>query len=111
MTRGQIILLEVQNGVHHDLILRAATIWKRLGSIEMRISHPVQTPMVWCLMSHLIENVVNEAEVETKVIQESVAGDGQNPRYRGRGEIVRRDRGAGAERDVPVAKGDCKTER
>ena len=50
MTRGQIILLEVWNGVHRNLILRVATIWKRLGSIEMRISHPVQMPMVWCLM-------------------------------------------------------------
>ena len=58
-------------------------------------------------MSHVIGNVANEAEVETKAIQESVVGDAQNPRYRGRGEIVKEIRGAGAERDVPVAKGDC----
>jgi hypothetical protein len=103
MTRGQIILLVVRNELHHDLILRAATIWKRLGSIEMRIGHPVQMLMVWCLMSHLIGNVENEAEVEIKVNQESVVRDGQDLRYRGRGEIiVTKDRGAGAgaERDV-----------
>jgi len=57
-------------------------------------------------MSHLVGNVVNEAKVETKT--ESVVGEGQDPRYRGRGEtIVRKDRGAGAERDDPVGKGDC----
>jgi len=108
MTRGRTILLEVRNEVHRDLILRAATIWKRLGSIETRIGHPVQTPMVWCLMFHLIGNVVNEAEVEMKDIQEIVVRDGQNPRYLGRGEtIAREDRGAGAERDVLVVRGDC----
>lgn len=112
MTRGRTILLEVRNEVlHRDLLLRAAMIWKRLDSIEMRISHhPVQTPMVWCLMSHMIGNVVNEAGVEIRDSQESVVGDDQDPRYRGRGEtiaIVRGDRGAaGAERDVLVVKGD-----
>jgi hypothetical protein len=76
----------------------------------MRISHPVRTPMIWCLMSHLIGNVVSEAEVETKAIQESVGRDGQNLRYRGQEETivpVRGDRGAGVERDVPGEKGDC----
>ena len=64
--------------------------------------------MEWCLMSHLIGNVVNEAEVETKAIQASVVGDAQDPRYQGQEEtIVRKGPGAGAERDVPVGKGDC----
>ena len=108
MTRGRIILLEVRNRVYHDLTSRAATTWKRLGNIEMRISLRVQTPMVWCLMSHLVENVANEAEVEIKGIQESVVRGVQNPRYRGRGEtIAREDRGAGAERDVSVVRADC----
>lgn len=107
MTRGRIILLEVRNEVHRDLILRAATIWKRLGNIEMRIGHPAQTRMVWCLMFHLIGNVVKEVEVEMKVIQESVVRDGQSPQYLGLGEIIaREDRGAGAERDVSVVRGD-----
>ena len=106
MIRGQIILLEVRNEVHRDLILRVATISKRLGSIEMRIDH-VQTPMVWCLMSRPIGNVVSGAEVETKAIQESAVGNGQDPHSRGRGKIVREDPGAGAERDVPVAKEGC----
>lgn len=69
--------------------------------------------MVWCLKSHPIGNVVNEVEVEIKDIhiQESAAGDAQNLRHRGRGEkIAREDRGAGAERDVPVEKED-RTER
>jgi hypothetical protein len=64
--------------------------------------------MAWCLMSHRIWNVVNEAEVEMKAIHESVVGDGQDLLYRSREEtIVREDRGAGAERDVLVEKGDC----
>ena len=91
MTRGQIILLEVRNEVHLDLILQVATIWKRLGSIEMRIGHPVLTPTVWCLMSHLIGNVANEAEVAIKGIQESVVRDGQDLRYQGRGETIARE--------------------
>ena len=107
MTRGQIISLEVRNEIHYDLILRAATIWKRPGSIEMRIGHPVRTPMVWCLMSHLIGNVVNEAEVEMKATQESVVEDDQNLLFRGQEEtIAKEDQGAGAERDVLVVKGD-----
>ena len=102
MTRGQTTLLEVRNEVHRDLILQAATIWRRLGSIEMKIGHPVQTHMVWCSMSLLTGNVVSEAEVEIKATQESVVRDGQNPRYRGRGETIEREdrgAGAGAERD------------
>ena len=108
MTRGRTILLEVRNEAQRDLTLQVATIWKRLGSIEMRIGHPVQMHMVWCSMSLLTGNVVSEAEVEIKATQESVVRGGQNPRYRGQGETIieREDRGAGAERGVSVVKGD-----
>jgi hypothetical protein len=74
----------------------------------MRISQPVQPPIVWCLTSHLIGNVVNEAEVESETFQGIVVGKGQNPRLRGREETIVREGGrAGAERDVPGEKGEC----
>jgi hypothetical protein len=54
-------------------------------------------------MSHL---AVNEAEVGTKAIHESVVGNDHNPRHRGGTLIMRKGRGAGAERDAPVEEGD-----
>ena len=64
--------------------------------------------MVWCLMSHRIWNVENGAEVEMEAIHETIVGDGQDRLHRSQEEtIVREDRGAGAERDVLVEKGDC----
>jgi hypothetical protein len=74
-------------------------------------SQPVQMDMGWYLTSLLIGTVVNEAEVRIKAIHESFVGDDRNPRRRGLGEtgnlIVKGGRGAGAERDALVDKGDC----
>jgi hypothetical protein len=56
--------------------------------------------MGWCLMSHL---AINEAEVGTQ----SAVGNDRNSRHRGGTVIMRKGRGAGAERDLaPVEKED-----
>ena len=53
-------------------------------------------------MSHL---AISETEVGIKAIQESVVGNDRNPRHRGGTVIVRKGRGAEAEKDAPVEKG------
>jgi hypothetical protein len=66
--------------------------------------------MAWYLICHLTVRV-NVAEVGSKTIHESGAGNAQNPRcpHRGIGigtMIVKEEQGAGAERDAPVEMGD-----